>query len=60
MYKKLIAFKFADLFFQYVFCLFSLLATITSDKGSLFTSKFWLTLYSYFTISRRLSTAYYP
>ena len=37
-----------------------LLDSIVSDRGSLFTSKFWLLLYYFFGIRRRLSTAFHP
>ena len=33
---------------------------IVTDKGSFFTSKFWLSLCYFFDIKRRLSTAFYP
>ena len=33
---------------------------IVSDKGSLFTSKFWSSLYYFFDIKQRLSTTFYP
>ena len=34
--------------------------SIVSDRGSLFTSKFWSSLYYFLGIKRRLSTAFYP
>ena len=34
--------------------------SIVSDRGSLFTSKFWSSLCYFFGIKRRLSTAFHP
>ena len=34
--------------------------SIVSDQGSVFTSKFWLSLYYFLRIKRKLSTAFYP
>ena len=34
--------------------------SIVSDRGSIFTSKFWSSLYYFLSIKRRLSTAFYP
>ena len=34
--------------------------SIVSDRGSLFTSKFWSLLYHFFGIKRKLSTAFHP
>jgi transposase InsO family protein len=34
--------------------------SIVSDRGSIFTSAFWLSLYYYIKTKRRLSTAYHP
>ena len=34
--------------------------SIVTDRGLLFTSKFWLLLCYFFGIKRRLSTAFYP
>ena len=34
--------------------------SIVTDKGSLFTSKFWSSLCYFFDIKRRLSTVFYP
>ena len=33
---------------------------IVTDRGLLFNSKFWLLLYYFLDIKRRLSTAFYP
>ena len=38
----------------------SLPNSIVTDRGSLFTSKFWLSLCYFLGIKRRLSTAFYP
>ena len=37
-----------------------LLDSIVSDRGSVFTSKFWSSLCYFLSIKRRLSTAFYP
>ena len=37
-----------------------LLDSIVTNRGSLFTSKFWLSFCYFFGIKRRLSTAFYP
>ena len=37
-----------------------LLDSIVIDKSSLFTSKFWLSLYYFLSIKQRLSTAFHP
>ena len=34
--------------------------SIVSDRGSVFTSKFWSSLCYFLSIKRRLSTAFYP
>ncbi|KAL2126371.1 hypothetical protein VTI74DRAFT_1096 [Chaetomium olivicolor] len=57
---KLSASAFAELFFQHVFRPFGLPASITSDRGSLFTSNFWDALCDLLAVKRRLSTAFHP
>ena len=39
---------------------YSLLDSIVTDRNSFFTSKFWSSLYSFFGVKWRLSTAFYP
>ncbi len=34
--------------------------SIVTDRGSLFTSKFWSSLYYFWRIKRKLSTAFHP
>ena len=34
--------------------------SIVTDKGSIFTSKFWSSLYYFFGVKQRLSTAFHP
>ncbi|RYP44155.1 hypothetical protein DL768_009354 [Monosporascus sp. mg162] len=58
--KGLTANGLADLFFVYVFSRFGLPQGIVSDRGSLFTSRFWATLCHRLAIQRRLSTAFHP
>ena len=50
----------ADLLLYHVFSRFGVPAGIVSDRGSLFTSKFWSTLSRAMGTARRLSTAYHP
>jgi transposase InsO family protein len=58
--KQLTASAFAHLFFEHVYRHFGLPDSIVSDRGSLFTSKFWETICGLLGIERRLSTAYHP
>jgi transposase InsO family protein len=58
--KRLTAEGFADLFMNHIFRSFGLPQGIVSDRGSLFTSKFWDTLCALLAVKRRLSTAYHP
>ena len=37
-----------------------LLDSIISDRGAIFTSKFWSSLYYFLGVKRRLSTAFHP
>jgi len=59
-HKKLTTSSFATLFFDHVFRPFGLPMSITSDRGSLFTSQFWKGLCSHLGVQRKLSTAYHP
>ena len=43
-----------------VFLQFSIPASIMSDRGSLFTSKYWETFCYYLRVKRKLSTAFHP
>ena len=43
-----------------VFSRFGVPKSIVSDRGSLFTSKYWETMCYYLTIKRKLSTAFHP
>jgi hypothetical protein len=52
--------QFAHMFITHVFRLHGLPLDITSDRGSLFTAKFWKELARELSIDRRLSTAYHP
>ncbi len=58
--KDITAAELAELFILYVVKDFGTPAGITSDSGSVFTSKFWSTLCFYLKIRRRLSTAFHP
>jgi hypothetical protein len=50
----------ADIFINHIFKDFGCPKGITTDRGSLFTSKFWGTLMWYLQVRRRLSTAFHP
>jgi hypothetical protein len=52
--------QFAGLFMQNVVRLHGVPAEIVSDRGSLFTSKFWSALCDLLGTKQRLSTAYHP
>ena len=52
--------EFAKLFIAYIVKLHGLPASIVSDRGSIFTSKFWSTLSRLLKIDARRSTAYHP
>lgn len=58
--KEITAPELAELFVIHVFKDFGLPKGMTSDRGSVFTSKFWASLCFYLTIRRRLSTAFHP
>ena len=50
----------AEVIIHMVVCHHSFLDSIITDRGSLFTSKFWSLLCYFFGIKRRLSTAFHP
>ena len=50
----------AEIIFNVVVCHYGLPDSIVSNRGSLFTSKFWSLLCYFLGIKRRLSTAFYP
>ena len=50
----------ADIYINIIFKDFGCPKGITTDKGSLFTNKFWGTLMWYLQIRRRLNIAFYP
>jgi Reverse transcriptase (RNA-dependent DNA polymerase)/RNase H-like domain found in reverse transcriptase/Integrase zinc binding domain/Chromo (CHRromatin Organisation MOdifier) domain len=58
--KEITAPELAELFVLHVVKDFGIPAGMTSDRGSVFTSKFWATLCFYLKIRRRLSTAFHP
>ena len=58
--KDITAEALAELFLRYWFKDQGLPASIISDRGSVFTSKFWSTLCFYLKIKRGLLTAFYP
>jgi hypothetical protein len=49
-----------EVFLREIFRLYRLPKSIVSDRGSLFTSKFWSTFCYYLGVRRGLSTAFYP
>jgi len=51
---------FATIFFERIYCEHGLPRSIVSDRGSLFTSRFWRTVADTLDIQHRLSTAYHP
>lgn len=58
--KTLSAQQLATLLIKEIFTRFGIPTDIVSDRGSLFTSKFWSTLCFYMAVRRRLSTAFHP
>ena len=50
----------AEVIINVVVCHHGLSNSIVTDKGSLFTSKFWSLLCYFFGIKTRLSTAFHP
>ena len=51
--------KIAKVIIDVVVCHYSLLNSIVTDRGCLFTSKFWSLLCYFFGIKRKLSTAFH-
>ena len=49
----------AEVIIDVAVCYHSLPELINTNRGSLFTSKFWLLLYYFLSIKRRLSTAFH-
>jgi transposase InsO family protein len=60
VHKTIDAAELADIYMDYIFKDFGAPKGITSDRGSVFTSKFWSTFAYYLSIRRRLSTAFHP
>src|SRR5271155_2554549 len=58
--KTIDTIKLARLFIKFWFKDRGLLAFIITDRGSIFTSRFWSTLCFYLSIKRGLLTAFYP
>ena len=58
--KEIDAPELAELFMLHVVKDFGIPKGMTSDRGSVFTSKFWATLCFYLKVRRRLSTAFHP
>jgi len=58
--KTITVTKLADLFLNKVVRRFRAPKGIVSNRGSIFTSEFWLELYFAAKIKYRLSTAFYP
>ncbi len=57
--KEINAAELAELFMLYVVKDFGVPSGITSDKGLVFTSKFWASLCFYLKVRQRLNTAFY-
>jgi len=57
--KTLIAMQLADIFFEKIVCRYRTLKEIVSDRGSIFTSSYWLKVCYQAKIKRRLSTAFH-
>ena len=57
--KTITAPELAELFIQHVYKYFRCPKGITTDRGSIFTSKFWSSVMFYLQVRRRLSTAFY-
>jgi transposase InsO family protein len=58
--KTIDAPELADIFVQHIYKDFGCPKGITTDRGSVFTSKFWKTVTWYLQARRRLSTAFHP
>ncbi len=57
--KTLIAMQLTDIFFKKIVCHYRALKEIVSDKGSIFTSSYWLKVCYQIKIKRQLSTAFH-
>ncbi len=58
--KTLIAMQLADIFFKKIVCCYEAFKDIVSDRGSIFTSSYWLKVCYQAKIKRRLSTTFHP
>jgi transposase InsO family protein len=58
--SKLIANNLANLLIAHIYSRYGIPKGIVSNKGSLFTSKFWATFCHHLAIKRKFSTAYHP
>jgi transposase InsO family protein len=58
--SKLIANGLINLLIIHIYSRYGIFKEIVSDKGSLFTSKFWATLCYYLAIKRKFSIIYHP
>jgi len=58
--KTLTAMQLADIFFEKIVCHYRALKEIVSDRGSIFTSSYWLKVCYQMKIKRRLNTAFHP
>ena len=58
--ELVIALELVELFLTTIITRFRTPKGIVSNRGSLFTSAFWLEIYYYAKMKRRLSTAFYP
>ena len=59
-YKTIDALELAQRMWDSVFSLFGTFNGMVSDRGTVFTSKFWSALYFHLYSRQRLSTAFYP
>ncbi len=57
--KTLTAMQLADIFFKKIVCRYETLKEIVSDRGSIFTSSYWLKVCYQTKIKRRLSTTFH-
>ena len=57
--KTITAVKLAELFFNEIVCRYEVLKGIVSDRGSVFTSTFWLEICYHLKVKCRLSTAFH-
>src|SRR5437868_12327911 len=54
------AHELVDLFHRQIVCSFGTPSSIISDRGNIFTSQFWSSLYFYMNARRKLSTSFHP